>query len=85
MNGTGNITASVLISQESVGLNSRGVIRELTDAVSILRNTSLSRFPRIQIRYSFKASRVLVGSTVILYGMDSPRFLVRSTLFLASD
>lgn len=48
-NGTGNITASVLISQESAELNSRGVIQELIDAVSILQNTSLSQFPRIQI------------------------------------
>lgn len=53
MNGTGNITASVLISQESVKLNSRGIIQELTDAVSFLRNTSLSLFPQIQIQILF--------------------------------
>ena len=85
MNGTGNIAAIVLISQESVEQSSRGVIQGLTDVVSVLRNTSLAGFPQIQMWYSFEASRVLVGGTIILYGMDSPQFLEFTTLFLVSD
>ena len=44
MNGIGNITVIMLVSQENLDLNSGGVTWGLADAVSSLQNVSGSQF-----------------------------------------
>lgn len=44
MNGIGNTTVIMLVSQENLELNSGGVTWGLADAVSSLQNISVSQF-----------------------------------------